>query len=342
MDDSFHSGDPLVSVVVPCFNAARTLLRTLQSAQQQTYRNLEIVIIDDGSTDSTYEIATQFAGNDSRTRVLRQPNRGVAAARNLGIAHAQGEYVAPLDADDLWVPQKVELQVKKILNDTSIGLVYGWFDNINDDDEIIPGGSRSRHEGYVLSDLCAIDFVGNGSNPLMRTSTVREVGGYDAELRAQSAEGCEDWKLAIQIAERHKFAVVPEILVGYRHSRGNMSDHTATMIRSTRLVAAEVAMRHPELAGILHEHIGERLFSYSVKCVKQGRWSDAFSLLRQAVPYGSLWNLKRISGILMQSAFRALPWLKRQLPASNFWDGRRRKFLFDNSPLSPSHRRCPR
>jgi hypothetical protein len=176
----------------------------------------------------------------------------------------------------------------------------------------------------------------------MRTSAVREVGGYDPELRAQSAEGCEDWKLAIQLAERHKFAVVPKILVGYRHSRGNMSDRTATMIKSARLVAAEVAMRHPELAGILHEHIGERLFSYSLKCVKQGRWSDAFSLLRQAVPYGSLWNLKRIAGILIQSAFRVLPWLKRQLPASNFWEGRRRKFLFDKADVSPSRRRCHR
>jgi glycosyltransferase involved in cell wall biosynthesis len=342
VDVRFDSGDPLVSVVVPCFNAARTLSRTLQSAQRQTYQNLEILIVNDGSTDSTHEIATKFAANDPRARVLMQPNSGVAAARNLGIAHAQGEYIAPLDADDLWVPRKVELQVKKILSDTSIGLVYAWFDNINDDDEIIPGGSRARYEGHVLSDLCAIDFVGNGSNPLMRTSAVREVGGYDSELRAQSAEGCEDWKLAIQLAERHKFAVVPKILVGYRHSRGNMSDRTATMIKSARLVAAEVAMRHPELAGILHEHIGERLFSYSLKCVKQGRWSDAFSLLRQAVPYGSLWNLRRIAGILIQSAFRVLPWLKRQLPASNFWEGRRRKFLFDKADVSPSRRRCHR
>ena len=299
MDHRSNLGDPLVSVVVPCFNAARTLSRTLQSAKQQTYQNIEILIIDDGSTDSTHEIATNFAAHDPERACFVQPNRGVAAARNLGIAHARGEFVAPLDADDLWAPRKIELQVKKILSDTSIGLVYGWFDNINDDDEIIPSGSRARYEGHVLSELCTIDFVGNGSNPLMRTSAVRAVGGYDPELRAQSAEGCEDWKLAIQLAERHKFAVVPKILVGYRHSRGNMSDRTATMIRSARLVAAEVAMRHPELAGILHEHIGERLFSYSVKCIKQGRWSDAFSLLRQAVPYGSLWNLKRIAGILI-------------------------------------------
>ncbi len=179
----FTSEKPLVSVVVPCFNAARTLSRTLQSAQQQTYQNLEIIIIDDGSTDSTYEIATQFAAHEPRAHVIRQPTGGVAAARNSEIAQARGEFVAPLDADDLWASHKIECQVKKIQGDSSTGLVYAWFDNINDDDEIIPGGSRARYEGFVLPELCAIDFVGNGSNPLMRTSAVREVGGYDPELR---------------------------------------------------------------------------------------------------------------------------------------------------------------
>jgi glycosyltransferase involved in cell wall biosynthesis len=319
----------LVSVVVPCFNAARTLLRTLRSAQRQTYRNLEILIVDDGSTDSTHEIATKFAANDPRARVLMQPNSGVAAARNLGIAHAQGEYIAPLDADDLWAPQKVELQVRKIQSDTAIGLVYAWFDNVNDDDEIIPGGSRARYEGHVLSDLCTVDFVGNGSNPLMRTSAVREVGGYDPELRAQSAEGCEDWKLALCLAERYRFGLVPHSLVGYRCSAGNMSNRTAMMMRSARLVASEIAVRHPELAETLHNHIGERLFTYSVKCLKQRRWEDASSLMREASPYGFMWSLKRIATTMTKSAFRTLPWLRRRLPSSRLGHRGRRKFLMN-------------
>jgi glycosyltransferase involved in cell wall biosynthesis len=329
VDDKSRSGDPLVSVVVPCFNAARTLLRTLRSAQRQTYRNLEILIVDDGSTDSTHEIATKFAANDPRARVLMQPNSGVAAARNLGIAHAQGEYIAPLDADDLWAPQKVELQVRKIQSDTAIGLVYAWFDNVNDDDEIIPGGSRARYEGHVLSDLCTVDFVGNGSNPLMRTSAVREVGGYDPELRAQSAEGCEDWKLALCLAERYRFGLVPHSLVGYRCSAGNMSNRTAMMMRSARLVASEIAVRHPELAETLHNHIGERLFTYSVKCLKQRRWEDASSLMREASPYGFMWSLKRIATTMTKSAFRTLPWLRRRLPSSRLGHRGRRKFLMN-------------
>jgi glycosyltransferase involved in cell wall biosynthesis len=260
----------------------------------------------------------------------------------LGIANSRGEFIAPLDADDLWAPQKIELQLHKIQEDNAIGLVYAWFDNINDDDEIIPGGSRHRFEGHVLHELCAVDFVGKGSNPMMRTSAVRAAGGYDPDLRARSAEGCEDWKLALQLAERHKFAVVPAILIGYRHSMANMSNRTATMIRSAKLVAVEVSIRHPELAVILHEHIGDRLFSYSVKCLKQRRWRDAFSLLREAARYGFMWNLKRIAANLMGLAFRIWPWLKRHLPASDLGDGRRRKFLFDRADLDSAHHRSTR
>jgi glycosyltransferase involved in cell wall biosynthesis len=296
----------------------------------QTYTNLEIIIVDDGSMDCTCEIATVFAKEDPRAQVVRGPNRGVGAARNLGIAHARGEFIAPIDADDLWAPQKIELQVKKIQEDESVGLVYTWFDNINDDDEIIPGGFSFQFEGDVLRELCATDFIGNGSNPLMRTSAVREVGGYDPELRTQSAEGCEDWKLALALAERYKFGVVSARLLGYRYSLGNMSNRTALMIRSARLVAAEFSIRHPELAGILHNHIGERLFSYSVKCLKQRRWKDAFSLMREAAPYGFVWNLKRIAATLSEVTSRIWPWLKRRLLASHLGNGRRRKFLFDS------------
>ena len=291
----------------------------------QTYTNLEIIIVDDGSTDSTCEIANDFARTDARARVLTEPNCGVGTARNLGIAHARGAFIAPIDADDLWAARKIELQVKKIQEDESIGLVYAWFDNINDDDEIIPGGFSFQFEGDVLRELCAIDFIGNGSNPLMRTSAVREVGGYDAELRAQSAEGCEDWKLALELAERYKFGVVRAPLVGYRYSLRNMSNRTAMMIRSARLVAAEFSVRHPEFAGILHNHIGERLFSYAVKCLKQRRWKDAFSLMREAVPYGFVWNLKQIAATLVQAASRVWPWLTRRL-LPHVGNGPRRKF----------------
>jgi glycosyltransferase involved in cell wall biosynthesis len=321
--------DPIVTVIIPCFNAARTLFRTLASVRTQTYRNLDIIIVDDGSTDSTAAIATEFAASDHRVRVLKQPNSGVASARNLGIANALGEFIAPLDADDLWSPQKIELQLRKIQEDAAIGLVYAWFENINDDDEIFHGGFRYHIEGHVLRELCRLDFIGNGSNAMMRAAAVRAVGGYDASLRAQSAEGCEDWKLALRLAETCKFAVVPKILIGYRHSAGNMSNRIRQMIKSAKLVASDFSDRYPDLAGTLDQHIADRLFSNCARCVKQRRWRLAARLMIELYSYSPKANFLRIVTQLKPSVRQLLLRLRRDLTKNKeeSQPGYRRKFL---------------
>ena len=95
---------PLVTAIVPAFNAAETIGETLESIARQSYRNLEILIIDDGSTDDTRRLALGFCASEGRARLLQQANGGVAAARNAGLTAATGRFVAPIDADDLWHP----------------------------------------------------------------------------------------------------------------------------------------------------------------------------------------------------------------------------------------------
>ena len=102
---------PLVSVIIPAWNAEATLLETLQSAASQTYPNIEIIIIDDGSTDGTAAIARDFCAGEPRARLVRQDNQGLSAARNRAVAESRGTWIAPLDADDLWHPTTVEKQV---------------------------------------------------------------------------------------------------------------------------------------------------------------------------------------------------------------------------------------
>ena len=102
---------PLVSIIIPAFNAEGTIRQTLESVSAQTYRAIEVVIIDDGSSDRTTAIVEEFTANDPRFQLIRQSNAGVGVARNTGISHARGKYIAPLDADDLWMPEKVEQQV---------------------------------------------------------------------------------------------------------------------------------------------------------------------------------------------------------------------------------------
>ena len=117
---------PLVSVLVPAYNAAKTIGETLASACSQTHARLEIIVVDDGSVDETARLVLQAASEDPRIRLVKQANAGVATARNTALAHATGEFVAPLDADDVWRPTKIERQLKRILGNSNVGMVYCW------------------------------------------------------------------------------------------------------------------------------------------------------------------------------------------------------------------------
>ena len=108
---------PLVSVVIAAHNAAPYVASTLASACAQTYRALEVVVVNDGSTDSTADVVCGFAEADSRIRLLCQENKGVASARNLGIEAARGAFIAPLDADDVWYADKIARQLEVMLAD---------------------------------------------------------------------------------------------------------------------------------------------------------------------------------------------------------------------------------
>src|SRR5258707_6035401 len=118
----------LVSVIVPAYNAEKTIGETLSSVGAQTYRNLEIVVVDDGSVDGTAGIVERYTRTDSRVRLIRQANMGVAAARNRGIAEARADYIAPIDADDLWESTKIDKQMQAMMGGgPRVGLVYTWY-----------------------------------------------------------------------------------------------------------------------------------------------------------------------------------------------------------------------
>lgn len=246
---------PLISVIVPVYNGERFLAETLRSALLQTYPHFEIIVVDDGSRDGTGAITAELARKDARLRAVRQENAGVAAARNRGIAEARGSLVAPLDADDLWRPEKLAKQVAAFARGgPSVGLVYCWSERIDEDGFILPGrGNTHTDEGEVLPQAIMTNIVGHASGALMARAAVLAAGGFDTTLRQQKAEGCEDKKLYIAIAERHRFAVVREPLVGYRLVRSSMSRNIAQMRRSHELVLEWAKARHPELPAALFE-----------------------------------------------------------------------------------------
>ena len=240
---------PRVSILTPAYNAATTLHETLASVQRQTFTEFEVIVVDDGSSDNTAAIAEQFGACDPRFRLIRQKNAGVAAARNTGLTASRAPLIAPLDADDVWHPEKLMRQMRRLSNTTSkTVLVYSWSVDIHDTSKIIDRRlDLDRFEGNVYAALVLANFVGNSSVPLIRRDALMSIGGWDATLRAQNAQGCEDWRAYLRLAEIGDFALAPGFLTGYRQTVGAMSRQIRAMTRSHRLVLAEARARHPNL-----------------------------------------------------------------------------------------------
>lgn len=308
MNDA-KGNDDLVSVIIPAYNASAFLREAIESALAQTYRKLEVIVVDDGSRDNTAAVVESLAVRDPRVRLLRQPNAGVASARNLGLAVSRGGFIALLDADDLWHPEKLARQVAVIRRGSPrLGLVYTWSSVVDEAGRVVDrrGCGVPRYEGEVYAALVLWNFVGNASTPLIRRRCLAEIGGFDVGLRARGAQGCEDLKLYLAIAERYEFAVVPEFLVGYRQTATSMSRSVWQMKRSHALVLADVRRRHPELPG--------RLF----------RWSRSLCCYWLAV---ACWRDRRylqgawlgILTVLHDPAFVTRPLLYRRLASRCYW-----------------------
>lgn len=245
---------PLVSIVIPAYNAEKTILRTINSVLNQTYKNIEIIVVDDGSSDQTAKLVQKITNQDQRVILLKQANSGVAIARNLGINKSTGEYIAPIDADDIWFPDKIEKQLQCMLNSpSSVGLVYSWSVYIDEKDKIFGEYRRGICEtihstsGYVLPALTYCNFLNNASIPLIRRSCFERIGGYDPQFKQQNAQGCEDLDLYLRIAGYYEFRVVPEFLVGYRQITDSMSRNCSAMAKSYNLVKKKLQVAHPEI-----------------------------------------------------------------------------------------------
>ncbi len=320
---------PLVSVIIPAYNAERLIDRTLTSVLNQTYRHLEVWVVDDGSRDRTPDIVRQFAERDPRVHLLQQVNGGVAAARNFGIQHAQGEFIAPIDADDLWYPENLAKQVDcAIAGGANVGVVYSWSVYIDEADALLGGVRAFTIAGDVLLTLLCHNFIGNASASLIRRCCLESVGGYNSEFRAQSAQGCEDWDLYLRLAEDYAFGVVPEFLVGYRKLQTSMSQDYTAMAKSYCLVLESAKQRQPQLPDRLVRLSKGNFFMYLA--FEADRVSDACNTL---VWISRALRSDPITPLIRPSLYRLV--LKNIWGA---WQGRSVSQRFPNVAASPSPR----
>ncbi len=239
---------PLVSVIIAAYNAAAFIEDTCRSVMRQTYEALEVIVVDDGSTDDTAAVVAALSAADPRIHLIQQQNFGVAAARNRAIAAASGEYIAPLDADDVWDPTKIARQVARLeAAGPGTGMAYCWWAWIDVAGTVLDRSPYWRIEGQVLDRLVEVNFTGSASVPLFRRASLEAVGGYDAALRAKGAQGCEDWDLAMRVAGRYQVVAVPAMLVGYRRRGDSMSAGCETMWQSQVEVLTALAAREPSI-----------------------------------------------------------------------------------------------
>ena len=240
---------PLVSVIIPTHDSARFIAEAVRAALMQTYRRREVIVIDDGSCDETGDILRGFAGQIS---YRYQENRGPAAARNVGIKMARGKYICFLDADDLWTPNKLELQVEFMAAHSEVGLLFADADEWEDEQILKPSilATVKCHAAIVsqvpireaFRKLVTENFIPT-SSVMIRKDCFLRTGLFDEDLRV-----VEDRDLWLRVAANCDIACLPMVLVTKRHHGANISTGTELTARSRIRVWEQARRRFPTLA----------------------------------------------------------------------------------------------
>ena len=204
---------PVVSVIIPTYNRAHLLEKALKSVFAQTYKDYEVIVVDDGSTDGTADVVAKFG---TEVRYFTQSNRGVGAARNRGLKEARGRYVAFLDDDDTWLPAKLERQVAVMEGHPTLGFLYGVAQVVGEDGKFL-GNKPAQTHPDTLEELLRMNFI-PVLTVLARREYIQAVGGFDEGL-----SGYDDYHLWIRLAARYDFCGLEEGLAIYRLSKNCVS-----------------------------------------------------------------------------------------------------------------------
>lgn len=278
---------PVASIIVPAYNAATTIRETLASLLEQTFADFEIIVVDDGSRDSTAAIVRRC--DDPRIRLISQPNRGLAGAHNTGIAAARGIYIGFCDADDLWLPEKLELHIRHLENNPDVGISFSGSSLIDRSGQQIGVKQSPKLKNITAADVFCRNPIGNGSAPVMRAEALKGFGyrpageserdwWFDENFR--QSDDIEGW-LRFILTQDWKIEGIPGHLTLYRIHVGALSANVENQYRTWLLMRDKIARIAPEL---IKRH-GERARAYQLRylarrCVSmhQGRAALSYAL----------------------------------------------------------------
>lgn len=258
---SVTSSQPLISVVIATYNMGQYIDQAVDSILQQTWKKLEIVVVDDGSTDNTSHVMQRYQ-DDPRVIYIKNQNQGQPKAKNCGIKHTQGDFIAFCDADDLWEPNKLQVQLP-LFDNPDVGIVYSEVSNIDEhNNRYVKAPNETRHIGKVTSQLLIENFVPFGTS-VIRRACIEKNGIFDENFRMGI-----DWDLWLRYSLDWEFAYTPERTYIYRVWSGQMS----TNYRG----------RYDYATRILNKFVAEHGSQLDPKYVRKA-WADMY--VREAVVY---------------------------------------------------------
>lgn len=296
-DSGVGNALPLVSVIIPAYNAEGTLEESVRSVLNQSVSNLELIIINDGSSDSTGNLADRLASEDGRIRVVNQLNEGVSAARNKGMRLAKGRFIGILDADDLWLSDKLATQLMAVQSDENVVVITGLkrFADLDSGrewlNETIPpiiGDRRSYAENIMHLPSSSMNLI---NTMLVLRDHLLSIGGWNEQLRTG-----EDWDLWIRLCLRYRFKHLNSVQCLYRK-------HAASVTR--RQDPVWVLGQHLLILGAYRSEVSglkksavisamlSRMLEIAAMLIYDGRLSDATGVLRRVAGHRQAWVTRR-------------------------------------------------
>ena len=308
---------PTVSVVMPVYNVERFVVQAVSSVLEQSFEDFELIIVDDGGNDNSIALCEAMA--DRRTRIVRQANRGLAGARNTGIAAARGEFVAILDSDDAWTADKLQTHIAFLKANPKVGVVYAASTLIDEDGQPLGIQQQPRLGPANARQVFCGQAVQNGSAPVFRKAALEDAALHPADTdrvwyfdeRLRRSEDVECWT-RLALTSRFKFEAIPGALTLYRVNAGGLSADVIRQLSSWEDVCASIAKLRPDFTAEHGREARARELRYLARrCVQMRDRGLGLTLILEAITQypALLWRepVKTLTTLAACFAMRILP-----------------------------------
>ncbi len=304
------SEGPILSVVIPAYNVEQFIRPAIDSVLSQSFKDLEVIVVNDGSTDSTARRVAQV--DDPRVRMISKPNGGLSAARNTGIRAAKGKYIALLDGDDVWSPDYATRHVDVLSRDPSVGISYSFLAYINERGERTGQLLISRLKRPSLMQLIIRNVI--ASQVVVRRECFSQAGLFDESLRA-----CEDHEMWVRMLHRTDYCarLIPEVLGEYRVRSTSLSMNFEHQLKNAHTVADRFVREIGIPQWLKRRSLAEDYRIAGRKSLSNGQRHDAVRFMKAALlycPWLPLCDLRATGTLLLVAIECALPVWARRVP----------------------------